>query len=220
LDSNASSNKFIVALTGGIGSGKSSVAKLFATHGVDVIDADALAHALTVPGGAAIAAISERFGPEFLEPDGRMNRAKMRQHIFSDANAKLALEGILHPLIREASAQALLKTTSPYVIVDVPLLVETATNPGSWASKAQRILVVDCAIETQIARVIDRSKKLTPARPMTRDEVQTIIDAQAPRDTRLALATDVIDNSGDPAMLADRVHSLHQLYFRLSRDAV
>jgi dephospho-CoA kinase len=220
LETSASPNKFVVALTGGIGSGKSSVAKLFGTYGIEVIDTDALAHALTAPGGAAISAISDEFGSQFIEPDGRMNRVMMRNHVFSDPNAKLALEAIVHPLIREKGAQALLDATSPYVIVDVPLLAETATREGSWASRAQRILVVDCSVETQITRVIARSEKLTPNSPMTRHGVQIIIDAQASRSARLAFATDVIDNSGDTTLLADRVHTLHQLYFRLSRASV
>jgi dephospho-CoA kinase len=220
LETSASSTKFVVALTGGIGSGKSYVAKLFGAHGVEVIDTDALAHALTAPGGVAISAISDQFGSQFIEPDGRMNRALMRNHVFSNPNAKLALEAIIHPLIREKGAQALLNATSPYVMVDVPLLAETATREGSWASRAQRILVVDCPVETQITLVIARSEKLTPHSPMTRDDIQIIIAAQASRSARLALATEVIDNSGEATLLAERVLTLHQLYFRLSRASV
>ena len=212
---------FIVAITGGIGSGKSTVAKLFVSRGIEVIDSDALAHALTLPGGIAIPAISAAFGPNFIDADGRMNRAAMRELVFSDAAAKIKLESILHPLIRAASAQAMASAAikSPYVMVDIPLLVETAQNEDSWAKRANRVLVVDCPVDLQIQRVISRSLT-TQRKAMTLSEVQTIIAKQAPREAKLALATDVIVNDKTADELPSQVQALHNLYLRLSRAAV
>jgi dephospho-CoA kinase len=223
LPSNHHSEKqaFVVAITGGIGSGKSTVAKQFVTHGISVIDSDALAHSLTLPGGVAIPAISQAFGADFIEPDGRMNRIKMRELVFSDSTAKAKLESILHPLIREASTKAMSDAAakSPYVIVDIPLLVETAEHEDSWAKRANRILVVDCPVELQIQRVISRSLDKTGS-AMTPAEVQAIIAKQAPREAKLALATDIIVNDKTADELPAQVLTLHNLYLRLSRTAV
>ncbi len=186
-----------------------------------MIDSDALAHALTLPGGIAIPAISAAFGPNFIDADGRMNRAAMRELVFSDAAAKIKLESILHPLIRAASAQAMASAAikSPYVMVDIPLLVETAQNEDSWAKRANRVLVVDCPVDLQIQRVISRSLT-TQRKAMTLSEVQTIIAKQAPREAKLALATDVIVNDKTADELPSQVQALHNLYLRLSRAAV
>jgi dephospho-CoA kinase len=223
LASNGTPNKqpFVVAITGGIGSGKSTVAKLFITHGVEVIDSDALSHALTMPGGIAIPAISAAFGPDFIEADGRMNRTAMRELVFSDASAKKKLESILHPLIRAASAQAMTNAAakSPYIMVDIPLLVETAENEDSWAKRADRILVVDCPVEMQIQRVISRNLA-NNGNAMSEAQVQAIIAKQAPREAKLALATDVIVNDKTADALRSQVQALHNQYLRLSRAAV
>jgi dephospho-CoA kinase len=212
---------FVVAITGGIGSGKSTVAKLFSALGVSIIDSDALAHALTLPGGLAIPAISEAFGPSFIEADGRMNRTAMRELVFSDSSAKLKLEAILHPMIRDESAKAMAKaaSNSPYVMVDIPLLVETAQHEGSWAKRANRILIVDCPVELQVQRVISRSLEKTGT-PMSSLEVQAIISKQSSREEKLALATDVIVNDQSADELPAQVQALHNLYLRLSRAAV
>jgi dephospho-CoA kinase len=212
---------FVVAITGGIGSGKSTVAKLFVAQGVEVVDSDALSHALTLPGGIAIPAISAAFGPQFIEADGRMNRTAMREIVFSDASAKLKLESILHPLIRAASAQAMARAAakSPYVMVDIPLLVETSENEDSWAKRANRILVVDCPVEMQIQRVISRSAA-NNSNAMSVEQVRAIIAKQAPREAKLALATDVIVNDKTADELYPQVQGLHILYLRLSRAAV
>jgi dephospho-CoA kinase len=220
-DSTTTIQPFVVAITGGIGSGKSTVAKLFVAQGIEVVDSDALAHALTLPGGIAIPAISAAFGPNFIDADGRMNRTAMRELVFSDAAAKVKLESILHPLIRAASAQAMANAAikSPYVMVDIPLLVETAQNEGSWAKRANRILVVDCPVDLQIQRVLGRSLT-TQSKAMTAAEVQAIIAKQAPREAKLALATDVIVNDKTADALPSQVQALHNLYLRLSRAAV
>ena len=132
--------RFIVGLTGGIGSGKSAVAALFEAHGVPVIDTDAIAHELTASGGAAIAPIRECFGPEYIAENGALDRAKMRDTVFANAAARHRLEGILHPLIRTATAGRTLAAPGPYVILMIPLLVES----GNTRDRAQRLLVVDC----------------------------------------------------------------------------
>jgi dephospho-CoA kinase len=219
-DGTLNTQPFIVALTGGIGSGKSTVAKLFVALGVEVIDSDALAHALTLPGGVAMPAISAAFGSKFIEVDGRMNRTAMRELVFSDSAAKIKLESILHPLIRAASAHAIASAAakSPYVMVDIPLLVETAKNEDSWAKRANKILVIDCPVETQIQRVITRS--LASNNPMSAAQVQAIIAKQAPREAKLALATEVIVNDKTAGELHSQVQALHNLYLRLSRAAV
>jgi dephospho-CoA kinase len=218
---NLDKQPFVVAITGGIGSGKSTVAQQFVALGISIIDSDALAHSLTLPGGIAIPTISQAFGSDFIEPDGRMNRTKMRELVFSDSSAKAKLESILHPLIRQASTAAMADaaTKSPYAMVDIPLLVETAEHEGSWAKRANRILVVDCPVEMQIQRVINRSLGKTGT-AMTPAEVQAIIAKQATREAKLALATDVIVNDKTAAELPAQVLTLHNLYLRLSRDAV
>jgi dephospho-CoA kinase len=210
---------FIVALTGGIGSGKSTVARLFAERGIAVIDTDALAHGLTAPGGAAITAISQAFGTSFINADGALDRAKMRDLVFADTTAKTKLEKILHPMIREQSQEALQDANSAYVVVDVPLLCETAQHENSWAQRASRILVVDCPTEMQIERTIARALEKRKE-VLSRQSVESIIALQATRQARLALADDVIDNSGPSGILPDRIEALHQLYLRLSRASV
>lgn len=192
----------IVGLTGGIGSGKSTVAALFAEHGAGIIDTDAIAHQLTQAGGVAIAAIRAAFGNDYLTDDGALDRAKMRRLIFSDAAAKQRLEQILHPLIFEqAKAQLRQLQANPYVIVVVPLLPESRT----FRQLVQRVLVVDCDEDTQVARVIGRSR-------MTEAEVRAITTRQTPRADRLRLADDVISNNAGLDSLSGKVAALHELY--------
>jgi dephospho-CoA kinase len=210
---------FVVAITGGIGCGKSTVAKLFVALDIDVIDVDAISHRLTSPGGLAIEEIRASFGADFIEADGRMNRAKMRAHVFANAEEKIRLEGILHPMIRQASQMAISTSISRYVMVDVPLLAETAHKEESWAKRADRILLVDCPVAVQIERTQKRSIA-TGVGPTDVDAIKAIIAMQASRADKLALSTDVIDNSGSAELLPARVQELHQLYIRLSTGAV
>lgn len=198
-----------IGLTGGIGSGKTRVADMFAAHGAALIDTDLLAHEITAPGGAAIEPLVQAFGDGCLRPDGAMDRDAMRALVFSDPSAKSRLEGITHPLIRqltESRAAAIRAARQhPYLIYVVPLLVES----GSWRARVGRVLVVDCQEETQVARVMSRNG-------FTREQVQAIMQKQATRAARLAVADDVIDNDGPPDALAPQVARLDVLYRKLS----
>lgn len=198
---------FAIGLTGGIGSGKTTVSDRFAAHGVGIIDTDRIAHLITAPGGAAMAPLAARFGAEYIAADGALDRAKMRARVFSDPQAKAALEAITHPLIRAATQAAAAQAGGPYQLFVVPLLVES----GKWKQRVDRILVVDCAVATQIHRVMQRNG-------FTRQEVLAIIAQQASRDERLAAADDVIVNDGCalPDLYA-QIDTLHQRYLALAR---
>jgi dephospho-CoA kinase len=202
-----------VGLTGGIGSGKSTVGAQFERLGAAVIDTDAIAHRLTAPGGAAIAAIRAAFGASFIGADGAMDRARMREHVFRLPEERARLEAILHPLIRAATEQARHAATgSPYVILVIPLLVEAARRDPRWRARFDRVAVVDCSTATQVRRVMARNG-------IDAQAVQRILDAQAGRAERLAAADDVIDNDGDAQALAPQVGRLHQMYLRLAAPA-
>ena len=195
---------FSIGLTGGIGSGKTTVANLFAERGVAVIDTDLIAHQLTAPNGAGIAAIHAAFGSDFIAPNGAMDRKKMRELVFSDATAKQRLEAILHPLIRAGTALEIKQAQGLYVMLAVPLLVES----GSWKQRVTRILVIDCDEQTQIERVMQRNT-------MTASQVQAIMATQATRAQRLEVANDVIFNNSSVAALVPQVDKLHALYLSL-----
>ena len=191
-----------IGLTGGIGSGKTTVAGYLAALGAAVIDTDAIARSLTGPGGAAIPALREAFGVACIDANGALDRAKMRELVFSDAAAKRRLEHLLHPLIgRETQAQSQRANTSVRVF-DVPLLVES----GRWRHQVQRVWVVDCPEQTQLARVMRRSG-------WSADAVQAVLERQAGRAQRRAAADAVIFNDGaDLATLRDAVRRLWQLH--------
>jgi dephospho-CoA kinase len=194
---------YAVGLTGGIGSGKSTVSELFAESGVPVIDTDVIAHALTAAEGAAMPEILTTFGSSFMQPDGALNRAQMRSCVYNDPASKATLEAIMHPLIRseaEKIAQAV-DPTAPYLLYVVPLLLET----GAWKDTIDKILVVDCSEALQIARVTARSA-------MSKDQVLKIMGAQATRAQRLAAADDVILNEGERSQLRANVARLHAKY--------
>lgn len=193
-----------IGLTGGIGSGKSSVARVLVDCGALLVDTDAIARALTLPGGAAIAAIAEAFGPEMINAEGALDRDRMRARVFADSGAKARLEGILHPMIgAEASRQAA-AAGDRIVVFDVPLLAES----GRWRQRVDRILVVDCREDTQCRRVMARSG-------WSEDAVRAVIAQQARREVRRALADAVIFNDGiTPEALAAEVRGLWALWAR------
>jgi dephospho-CoA kinase len=197
---------FVVGLTGGIGSGKSTAARLFVQHGAVQVDTDALAHQLTAPGGAAMPAIVDAFGPLSARPDGALDRAWMREQAFGDPSRRATLEGILHPMIRAAADAELDRVDGPYALLAVPLLSER----GGYRERMDRILVVDCSLDRQIARVMQRSG-------LTREQVMAVIAVQPTRAQRLAMADDVIDNDGEEFALAPQVEILHQKYLRLAQ---
>jgi dephospho-CoA kinase len=199
---------FTVGLTGGIGSGKTAVAHLFARRGIAVIDSDEIAHELTRTGGAAIEPIRAAFGSAFIGADGALDRAAMRRLAFGDVRARQKLEAILHPLIGGESARRSERAASAYVILVVPLLVEG----GADRSRYSRVLVVDCTEAQQVERVKRRSG-------LSDAEVRNILSAQATREQRLARADDVIDNSGALDTLERQVALLHEKYLKLAEES-
>jgi len=198
-----------IGLTGGLGSGKSTVAARFASHGIEIVDTDAIARELTAPGGAAISALRAAFGEAAIAADGGLDRAHMRALAFADQQARARLEGILHPLIEAESQRRAASARSPYVVIDIPLLVET----GRWPGRCDRICVVDCPREMQIARVAGRNGH-------SRNEIEAILAAQVSREARLAVADDVIDNSGALSALQIRVDALHACYLALANSVL
>jgi dephospho-CoA kinase len=196
--------KFVVGLTGGIGSGKSAAAAEFARLGATVVDTDAIAHELTGPGGAALPEIEQVFGAGFIAQNGAMDRSKMRDHVFASPAARRTLEGVLHPMIREASERRIAAAVGPYVVHVVPLLVES----GRYGRRANRVLVVDAPEEQQVARV--------RARGIPEESVRAIMRTQVGRADRLAAADDVIDNSSTLEALRKQVGALHEKYLQFA----
>ena len=189
-----------IGLTGGIGSGKSKVANLFAAQGITIIDTDQLARYVILPGKPALNSIIAQWGKDLLLPDGNLDRRKLRNLIFADDEKRIWLEHLLHPLIREEMKSHINNATSPYCIVVIPLLFETEPNP-----LINRSLVVDTSEEQQIARGTTRDG-------VSLDEIMTIINSQINRDQRLSLADDVIVNDGTIESLIPKVDQLHHLY--------
>ncbi|MBV8504100.1 MAG: dephospho-CoA kinase [Paucibacter sp.] len=194
-----------IGLTGGIGSGKSLVAQCWVRLGAALIDTDAIARALTAPGGAAIPAIAAEFGKALIGTDGALDRPAMRELAFRDPTARKRLEAILHPRIRDAcDREAVASAAAPFVVFDVPLLVE---SQGDWRERVDRVLVVDCEEETQVLRVMQRSG-------WTRETVLAVMAQQAKREQRRAVADAVIYNDGGltPDQLCEQVRSLAALW--------
>ncbi|ECG8588689.1 dephospho-CoA kinase [Salmonella enterica subsp. salamae] len=200
--------RYTVALTGGIGSGKSTVANAFADLGITVIDADIIARQVVEPGQPALNAIAEHFGSELIAPDGALRRRALRERIFSHPEEKAWLNALLHPLIQQETQRQFQQATSPYVLWVVPLLVENGLY-----QHANRVLVVDVTPETQLMRTMQRDE-------VTRAHVEHILAAQATREARLAVADDVIDNNGAPDAIASDVARLHASYLQLASQFV
>ncbi len=199
---------FVVGLTGGIGSGKSTVADLFAERGAALVDTDRIAHELTGPQGRAMPAIAAAFGPDVMRADGALDRAAMRRRVFDDPASKARLEAILHPLIRaESDARCAAAHAAPYVLLAVPLLVEAGAD--GYRARVDRILVVDCAEAVQVARVMARSG-------LSADEVCAIMAAQATRAARRAVADDLVLNDDGLESLAPQVEKLHRKYLEMA----
>lgn len=198
-----------IGLTGGIGSGKSTVARLLVTHGAALVDTDAIARSLTLPGGAAIDPIRAEFGDTLIDTSGALDRARMRELVFADPTAKARLEAVLHPMIGlECNRQALAATGST-VVFDVPLLAESK----QWRTRVDRVLVVDCATQTQVARVMARSG-------WTEAAVRAVIEQQASRAARRAVADAVIHNDGlSLDSLAREVDMLWQRWVPVEQSA-
>lgn len=196
-----------IGLTGGIGSGKSYVAEILGQAGAAIIDTDEIAHALTAPGGVAIAAIEASFGPSFITDEGALDRARMRAHVFGDEAARAQLQAILHPLIGEETRRQAGLAMGHYTVFVVPLLVES----GRWLNQVDRVCVVDCDRDTQISRVQARNG-------LSQAQVEQILNAQVSREKRLAVAHDVILNDGTVSheFLRQQVLGLHQQWCNLA----
>lgn len=195
----------VIGLTGGIGSGKSTAAKLFAARGIAIVDTDHIAREVTAPGQPALDQIVKKFGEDILLPDHKLDRAKLRKIIFEDEEKRQWLEQLLHPLIRIKMYDQIQSSTSPYCITVIPLLLETKPDPI-----INRILVVDSKEEEQIERAQARDK-------LSRDEILAIIKTQVSRDKRLNAADDIIFNNAGLVELNEQVEKLHQFYLSLGR---
>ena len=178
----------LLGLTGGIGSGKSTVANMLRELGATIVDADAISRATTAAGGIAMAAIRTTFGDDFVDNTGALDRAKMRELVFADASARQKLEGITHPLIKQAMQDQIAAATTPWVVLDLPLLAERTSFDG-WKPLLDKVCVVDCLESTQMARVVARSQ-------MPESQARLIMANQASRAARCAIADIVIHNEG------------------------
>lgn len=199
--------RYVVALTGGIGSGKSTVAESFARHGVCIVDADVIARQCVEPGQPALHALAVRFGKKIILSDGTLNRAVLREYIFNDPSVKQWVDQLLHPLIHAKTRQLISIATTPYVLWVVPLLVENGLQ-----KQADRVLVVDVDEQTQLARTMQRDG-------VSRQQAERILRAQVSRQQRLACADDIIDNNAGAEAIEPRVASLHSRYLELAAFA-
>ncbi len=201
----------IIGLTGGIGSGKSMVAAMFASLGIGIVDTDVIAHALVKPDGPCYDMIIDHFGRDVLRSDGTLNRPWLRELIFQNPDEKRWLEQLLHPLIRDEVLKNITTLSSPYCLVVIPLLAETY-DAGAYRY-LNRILVIDCTIQQQIERAMKRDS-------LSKDIVESIINAQAKRGERLKLADDIIENDKDIAHVREQVALLHRKYLALSESVL
>ncbi len=193
---------YVIGMTGGIGSGKTEVARIFAEYGIPIVDVDSISRDLTTTGKPVLRDIAKTFGAEVLNSDGSLNRSMLRQKIFADETARKKLEAILHPAIYDKAMEALQKNASaPYQILDIPLLFESER----YLKAINRSLVIDAEPSMQIARATKRDG-------LSKEAIQSIIDVQMPRDKRNALADDIISNTGSIADLREKVRQLHERY--------
>jgi dephospho-CoA kinase len=204
----------VLVLTGGMGAGKSTAAQAFTEKGIFVLDADALVHALTGPGGKAVPALVDAFGPTFVSPETGLDRATMRDHVFQDPSARQRLEAIVHPLVAALALTRLAAAEGPYSVYMVPLWIERqGEDRAAWPAWAWRLLVIDLPESEQWQRVMRRS-------PMSSDTLAAILARQATRQQRLAVADYAIRNTGNPERLRASVGMLHARLCRASAQAV
>ncbi|MEM8593746.1 MAG: dephospho-CoA kinase [Pseudomonadota bacterium] len=202
----SSKKSFIIGLSGGIGSGKTTVSDTFSALGVDVVDADVISHQTTALGSPTLPLIQQHFGDEALLADGNLNRPWLRQHIFNTPADKLWLEQLLHPIIHSSIMDALNSSDSDYVLFVSPLLIKSQLT-----SMCQRIVMVDCSVDQQIKRTQARDNS-------SQETIESIIEYQSSRDERLAHADDVIDNSGGLIYLKEQISTLHTQYLALAKQ--
>ncbi|MCU7842712.1 MAG: dephospho-CoA kinase [Candidatus Thiodiazotropha sp. (ex Monitilora ramsayi)] len=194
----------VIALTGGIGSGKSAVSHHLETLGIPVIDADRLAHRMVEPGSPALGEIQAAFGKHLVDAEGKLDRAALREIVFDNVEKRQCLEAILHPRIRQAMNNWLRQQTAPYAVLVIPLLFETGQH-----DLADRVLVVDCEESQQIARVTARDA-------LSEEQIRQILAAQVDRETRLSGADDVIENNGNLSELIEATERMHRRYLALA----
>lgn len=198
--------KYIVGLTGGIASGKTTVANLFAENGIELVDADIIAREVVEPGSKGLQAIAEHFGTEILLPNGELDRAALRSQVFDNPQQRLWLNNLLHPMIRQTMLEQVNASTSAYVIMVVPLLFENHLN-----SLVTTTLVVDISPELQISRTMQRDG-------VSKQQVEHILASQMSREQRLDKANHIIDNQGDINLLRNQVAHLHQLFLQQAAE--
>lgn len=203
------SKTLVIGLTGGIGSGKSAASDWFAEQGIDIIDADVIAHQVVAKGSSTLRKIQKKFGNWVLNDNGEMDRAAVRTHVFTHPEALIELEAITHPAIRETAKLQLAASTSPYVVLSAPLLIEAAE--AGLANLCQRILVMDAAIDTQLARASQRDEQSV-------QKIKAIMVNQLSREERNQHADDVVLNDGNLADLYLKLEPLHQSYLTLAQQ--
>lgn len=197
-------SRLIIGLTGGIGSGKTTVSDLFATKGIDIVDADVIARELVAKGSEALAKIEQKFGPQALTEQGELDRAYLRQRVFKAPEEKQWLDDLLHPMVRQQMLLQCQQAQSTYCILSVPLLVE-----NQLLHMVERVLVVDVEEERQLNRASARDNN-------SRQQIKTIMQAQASRQQRLEFADDIVNNNGSVEALPPQIEHLHQQYLHLA----
>jgi len=205
-------SRYVVGVTGGIGSGKTTVTNLFMDLGVTVIDADLIAREVVAAGSNGLKAIQAHFGDIFVLPSGDLDRSRLRQHVFSHPEDKQWLDNLLHPLIREQMLAQTRKAESAYCILSIPLLIE-----NNLMSLVDRVLVVDVDESIQLARAIARDKSSDSQAQVTENTIKSIMQNQCSREQRLEVADDVVNNSGDKSLLDQQVIRLHKQYLAYAK---